>query len=256
MSHADWSGERDDSVAGTDESGDIEPINDAGCHIRKLNERSEKRAAIYAQTRLIESYINGDLYVGLRCVSGDFRNYGFVFQPEHIGRGQRRRGDLSSECGRETWMHDCGNEPFMFTQNVELMECPQESITSIVRTERFDDCSFGGGKPLFAFESIEWIDHVLERSEDWKVRIVTRRYAVSLGQSAGEEIKRAAKGANDCSDFSINNSREWLFCARYHCLPVQARIKICDDGLDIHMLPGICAPSEDWELGFAPIDTG
>lgn len=168
-----------------------ETFDDLHSHAREINERWQKRAAIYAKRRLIEHYVSGELYVGIRCVSGEFEQYGFVFQ----GSGLEER-NLATNDKRNARIDDGGDQPFMFSKNVEFMERPQKIVPSIVWAVRFDDSNFTRRKPLYAFEPVFGVDEIVTASKDREMRITARRYAVVSSQRCGEEIKRTSRLGN------------------------------------------------------------
>jgi hypothetical protein len=228
--------------------GRVESVDDLSCQARKINERYEKRAAIYAKRGLIEYYMNGEMYLGIRCISGEFKQFGFVFQRD--GFIER---DPAADYQGGAWVNDGGNKPFMLSENIELMECPKEIIPSVIWGVRFDDLNLSSRKPLFAFETIFWVDKVIDTTKNGKVRVSTGSYAVVSSQCCGEKIKRTPIGSDNCADFGINDSWQRFLSACSHDFFAGLRIRIGDNSLNASF-PFTGARGESWELGVAPID--
>jgi hypothetical protein len=146
------------------------------------------------------------------------------------------------------------NEPFVLAQDVELMQSPQTRVPSLVRSQRFDCRSLALGKPLFAFDTLQGIDHVLFRPEDWKVRLMTRFYAVACGESGNEEIERAASGIDDRTRFGTDERINAENLASYQQLVSGIRIWLHDEFVWARPLPGRETLLQYWDLGYGPID--
>ncbi len=231
----------------------IKVSDDVSDEALERNERFKKRMAIYSQTEFVESYRDGDLGVGLRCVSGEFEQYGFVFEALRLVHSCDFLVS-STEYHYDTWFRNEFDQPFVLTQNVQLMEGPEEVITTRVGVHRFDDSAFPSGEPLFAFYPVHWIKEVVLGAENGEVRIVTRRHAVALGQGRGKQVKCAPEGADNRTGLGIEDGRKWLFCMRHKGLLSRLRIEIYNRGINVLSPPGMEPPREDWELGFAPIN--
>src|SRR5580658_532303 len=188
-----------------------EPSDDLADQIRKSAERREKRFSIYAQTDLIKRYLDREMCLGLRCVSGEFKQYGFLLERAHLLQRPFGVFDAATEDAQDSRLDGGIDQPFVLSQNVQLMDRPQVVIASLVRVVRFDDFLLGEGKPLFVFEPVYWIDEVVQQPIDGKVRLVTRRYAVAKGQRRREQIEGAPERSDDGADLGVDNGRERLF---------------------------------------------
>lgn len=113
----------------------------------EITERYKKRLAIRSESEFIKHYVNGELRLGLACCRGEFDKCGFTFQALRLTDGNI--ASFRSHDKFNTWFDHDGNQPFMLSQNVELMEGPQRTVTSLVRLERFDYSNFALGQPPF-----------------------------------------------------------------------------------------------------------
>jgi hypothetical protein len=94
----------------------------------------------------------------------------------------------------------------------------------------------------------------LFRPEDWKVRFVTRFYAVSRGEGGGEEIKRAASGIDDRTSIADHERIDRALLMSYQDLVSGVRIWLDDKFVWAVPLPGKEALLQDWDLGYGPIN--
>jgi len=240
-----------------DSLGGIEQRDDIADKILQLNQRWKNGLAVHdTNADLIENYVGGKLCLGLRCVSGIDEQYGFVFQVVN-GNTTHSIGETNSFAHHEieAWMHCASNQPLVLAQNVELMEGPKKIIPSFVWVERFDDRNFSGGKPLFAFDPVKWIDHVLSAGEDGEMRIAARRYAVACSKRGTKKIKGTSERSYDGAEFGMEDRGQFLFRSRYGRDLAGWRILIYRHQLHIACLPDTKPAGEDWELGFAPLDS-
>lgn len=237
----------------TDEPSNIKAIDYPGCHMREVNERNKKRLSIYAQPDFIKDYLDGELYLGLRFVSGKFKQHGFVFQ---IAEVTDMELNASAKYGKAVDRKYCRDQSFMLSQNVELMEGPQQVVTSVVWPERFNDFDVGWREPLFVFYSIKRIDEVVEGSENGKVMLAIRYYASPQRESGTEQVQGTPKRPDDYSDLRMDDVGQRLFDAHYRELLIGLRIRVYRNYLEAIGLPRSDTTGENWELGFAPCDCG
>jgi hypothetical protein len=212
MRHADCARERDGSPA-VEAEGDsraghssvVEQLDDRLRKARELVERGNKRFS-YGDPLFIDRYREGACYLGLRRAFGDERQLGFVVAAYPAGRKSLDRNTSDPE---HCWGWLYSKQPTMFAHDVELMEGPQKFVPSAIWVQRFDDLSVGSGKPqpLFAFETFEWIDKVMERAKNREVGFGVIRHAVARIQCAGEDIKAAADRVDVSTDLPTWNAR-------------------------------------------------
>lgn len=233
-----------------DRTAQVDYIERRGAEFR---ERFENRFAVYDETRFIEHYLKVNVCFGLRCITGEFKQCGFVFQ--HLPRGEQhsRMVSLSHQYQTVRIGRD-GEQPFMLSDNVELMESPQEVIASIIRPERFKDSYVGNGKPMFRFDPVQWIGEVIEAGKDRKVRLSAGKLAIACGENASEQIKSWSKGIDDGADAGIDGGWQVALFAKYRDFLAGLRIRLCDRYTRIHLLPGCKHLPEQWEFGYAPVD--
>jgi hypothetical protein len=143
------------------------------------------------------------------------------------------------------------NEPFVLAQDVELVQRPQIRVASLVWLERFDRRSLAAGKPLFAFDTR---DHVLFGPKNWKVRLLTRFYAVSYCERSADEIKRAASGIDDRASIADHERIDRALLVSYQNFISGVRIRLHDKLVWAVPLPGKEALLQDWDLGYGSIN--
>jgi hypothetical protein len=204
------------------------------------------------EVNLVKDYFEGRCYLGFRCVSGEFKQYGFVFQSTE--------NRLAPEtAGRPGHAHVIGphaqsDEPFVLPLNIELMQRPQIVAPSFVWVDRFDDFDFGFGEPLFTFYPCEWIGEFLGGSKYRKVRVVAGRHAIALRERGGEKVQTASERINDGASFGMDHERKRQFLLRYRQGLAGISIGLLEGYLYARRLPGQEPMFQDWELGFAPIN--
>ena len=234
----------------------VESPDDLRDTLREVAQHARYWLFVDAQGGLIESYIRGQKGIAFRrregVTWGKPCQDGFVLQ--------------SSECSQETtspnhdvvrsdnWLGD--DKALMLSQNVELVQRVENRIASSIRLERFDRGDFNLGKPLFAFDACQGINHFLMGSEDWKVRRFTRFFAIATGESGGEQIESASDGVEDCPSLDIKTSVERLAWYRYDKFLRRVRIVLGDEFVLAFPVPSQESVLEGWDLGFGPIDSG
>lgn len=234
-----------------DGSGSIKQPDDIECCVTELIERWENRLAVDGEAGLIKQYRELKCCLGLRYSTGEFKQFGFVFQAcgskESYFRSLTKNGESTGFCRQL-------NQPFMLSQNVELMERPQKVITSIIRAERFEDSYVSREQPLFSFNPIFWINEVVEGSEDWKVHTFVRTFAIATGQRSSQQVKGATEGIDDRADTGIDRDWQFALFAKYRDFLSGLRIRLFDCYSDIEVHPVREHLTEGLDLGFAPVD--
>jgi hypothetical protein len=210
--------------------------------------------------RLIDEYIEGKKSIAFRNRNGSgfghSTQYGFVIAALD-GRACPRKPPGISEVHHSVNARLGTYQTLMLPYDVQVMEKPERFVPSFVRFERFDDRSLLISKPLFSFfviQPMERIDHIEFASEDWKVPIAIRDYAVALDQGSGEEIEGAWQRADDRPDPSIEAERERLFLVGYNQIITRLRISLTSQAVGATLLPFVEGILEQWDLGIGPID--
>jgi len=205
---------------------------------------------------LREAYLRGDIGIAWRRTEtgADWEapKRGFLLKVNRLAPNALESRKSRYPRGGNTGLHR--NEPLVLSQDIELVQGPQKRISSLVWPECFDRRLLALGKPLFAFNTLQGVDHVLLRSEDWKVRFLTRFYAVACGESGSEEIEGAADGIDDHAGVGANERINGAVLASYQQLVSGVRIWLYDEFVWARPLPGEEALLQDWDLGYGPID--
>jgi hypothetical protein len=263
MSNVDYGCERDGSPAlgvvgdapGAECSRSaIEQTDNLGHALDEFPQRVEHWCASEPQGRLIERYCRADIGIAWRRSEPRARRKsiqnGLLIFVSKNGLNAPAPSRHPRPLDREVDL----DKPLMLTKNIELMEGPQNVISSLVRIERFDRGSLPLGKPLFAFDTCQWIDEIVEGSVNWKMRVGTRMYAVACGQSRRKQIKSAPSRIDDGSHLGANNGINRALLAGYQNLVAGIRIILHDEFIWAAPLPGRESLLEDWDLGYGPID--
>lgn len=144
----------------------------------------------------------------------------------------------------------------MFTQNIKLMEGPQEVITSVIRAERFEDTYIARRKAFFIFYPAYGINEVVDAAEKWEVRLLAGTFAVSSCESGAQQIECRPKGIDDGAHASVDHGWQWELFAKYRDFLAGPTIEIPDFYARVRLLPSVKLFDEEWELGSSPLDSG
>src|SRR6516162_9962014 len=162
----------------------------------------------------VEGYLQAEMGKGVRQRERPIRNrpqYGFIIKALHPGHSGKHKRPLSasgvSEFQMKSRINAGADEPFVLATDVEIVEGPDGIIPSFVRLERFDDRLFTLGKPFFAFNALQRINHMLIGGEDRKMRIFARLHAIACGQGGSEQVERTSQRVDDCTNPSVE--RAW-----------------------------------------------
>lgn len=208
---------------------------------------------------LVDRYLRNDVSFCF-CPLRNQAQYGFIVYADKVGDRSKPadlHSSVSGHCGdlKSSGPNRNLDQSFMFAQDVEAMEGPQNRIASFIRFQLFDESALGSGQPLYKFYSLvsSRREHVLGDG-DGEINIFGVRYAVAVGQRRREDVETAAKDVNIDSSFDAERERQWFFCERYKNIVRNVRIRITNSGFDMCIEPGLCALMEGWELGFGPIN--
>jgi hypothetical protein len=239
----------------------IEHTDDIERRGAEFVERYNNRLAVDGKAFFIKHYINIKACLGLRFVSGEFKQFGFVFQA--LPSGEKGFDWFVRDNSCHNWLGVYNDQPFMLSRNVELMEGPQRVVPSIVRAERFEDIEvvyrqpslrFARGQPCFSFYSMQGISEFIEAAEKREVCIRAGRHAIAISQGSGKEIKRTSEGIDDGTDAGIDDGWQWRLFTKYSNFLSGLRINLYKLYPNIRVSPSVKPINEEWQLGFAPVD--
>ena len=204
---------------------------------------------------LPQRYERGEKCIALRRVedfaAGQTEQDGLIFQAfDRLGSTDVH---MSPHHQKTLNVGARGQQPLVLAEDIQSVKGPKGVIPSLVRVERFDRGSFALGKPLFAFDALQWVDHGVEGIKDWKVRTVARFYAIACCQGSGEKIKTATERIDDGPDLGIERERKRLIVG-YRNILSSIRITLLDNGIGVTTLPFDEALLQQWDLGYGPID--
>ena len=210
----------------------------------------------------VEGYLHGEIGMAVRQREREIGNrpqYGFIIEALSARHSGHHKRTLSaggvSELKTESGVNTGADKPFVLAMDVKMVEGPDGIISSSVRLERFDDRAFTLGKPLFAFNAFQRINHVLIGGEDRKMRVFARLYAIACGQSGGEKIERTAQRVDDSASPSIERARQRIEVG-YSQLAVGIRIRLEPEFIRVIVDPSAGGLLEEWDLGYGPIGSG
>lgn len=178
---------------------DVEQADDFVGALNETAQHDKCWLIMEPQAGLVESYLSGNKGIAFRrseCAGVNPVKNGLVISSLHDvlhdGSRPRNHSDLN------LWLRD--DQPFMFSQNVQLMKKKEDFIASAVWLKRFDRGDFSGREPLFQFDAIESSTRVCRACggfEDGEMGVATRFYAVARRQRCCEQVKAAACGVDD-----------------------------------------------------------
>jgi hypothetical protein len=218
--------------------------------------------------RLVEHYERGDLCVAVRKAERDSpfgtksSQDGFVFQALNLAGAPEKhtifrptRVTAPKEEARS--IRPSRNQAFVFPQYVELVEGPNGVIPSLVWPERFDRDLIGPGKPLFAFDACQRIDHFLLGGKDRKVRVSVRILAVPAGECRSEQVQGGPDAIDDGANFGVHDRIEGSHQCGNKQLFSGLRIVLDVDVIKAFVggpVQEFCL--EDFDLGYGPVNGG
>ena len=129
------------------------------------------------------------------------------------------------------------------------------SVDSSIRFQRFDNCSFGQGKPLYEFSPL--IVSATKFSGafgDGEISFIRTSHAVAVSERCGENIKTTSNGVDISASFNIECEREWRFLDYYQRIIRRIRAVIFEDYIQIVFNEGIEPFFEGWEIGYGPVN--
>ena len=231
----------------------VEQLDDGRCEARPTIENGGYFLSV-RNGGFLDRYRKGVSNMGLRCPFPDQSQYGFVLSAQPSSLGVSRLDRHPGHPGKDEGGLDA-DQPTMLAQDVQFMEGPKFVVPTLIRFQRFDDVSFGLGKPLYEFSSlvVSPAEREFARSNR-KIRVFAVRVAVAICKGGGEEIEGTANGVDIDSHLNVERERERFFFNRYHQIVRGLRVRLFDLGAYIEMDPGAEAMLQRWELGYGPVN--
>lgn len=227
---------------------------------REFSEHGDYWCVNEPKARFVKRYLQGDLGIAFRRnearSSGETQQDGFVFvvAPDalHSGKEHRQR-NLS-------WPWSDFDKPFMFTQNVELMQGVQMPVTSAIWFQRFDRADFGLRQPLFAFDAflypMQIAVKVSRKLPNGKVGILARLHAIPTSERRRKQVERAPHRINDRPDLGVEDGIGITKAIDHQKFAGSLRIRLCDDRIWAFIDIGDGTLFKDWDLGYGPVESG
>jgi hypothetical protein len=231
----------------------VEQLNDISNPFRETWEKGIGWLIDEPKGRFIEPYLSGDVAIVLRL-------------REPTGGGETVQDGLMLHLPLETLksasfglqdearnLRPCGQKPFVFSPDIELMEGIKKRVPAFVRHERFDSGLFVLRKPRFAFNTLGAEERV-QGAVDWKVRFVARFYAISCGEDGRDQVEATSERIDDDTSFGVDEPIERPLWVRGQELIGRVCIRLYHQHVHAVLLPGSEALLEQWDLGHGPID--
>ena len=189
----------------------------------------------------------GDDFRSWGKIGGEYpKEYGFVLEAAPFG--------LSAQppaAERISTYHRINvDQPLMLSQGVEVMEGPQQFVPSLVRLECFDCSNLCSRKPLFAFDSLQWVYEIGKIPDDREVSISTRFYAVATGEACRKQIEAAANGINNSACLGAKSQIGRLCWNSYDQIIAGLRSVSSAISYGSFLLQSMNRWCMEWDLGF------
>ncbi len=205
----------------------------------------------------VKSYIGGELYFGLRRALPQAAEYGFIIGAVPFSPSGRDKIALDADtrnCDRGGMGLD-REQPLMLTFNVEIMEGPKGIVSSFVRLERFDEMSFGRGKPLYKFVPLVLPTRKdLGARDDGKIGLVWVRDVIAVGERRSEDVQAGSDAVDVGAHLDVERERKRLFFDRYNDIIRRLRIRVFNSHLNVVVDPTLEPLFEGWEVGYGPVN--
>jgi hypothetical protein len=159
-------------------------------------------------------------------------------------------GDAKAGC-----MENNLKQSVVFPLDVELMKDPKQIIPSLVRLQRFNECSWRLGEPIYKLMSL-----VVPRSEmtqalgNREPRIFGIDYVVPSRERNSQNIQATSERVEISPELNIKSEREQLIIANYQRIVSRWRWQLFDSHLHVSSEPRIDFGPESWEFGYGPIN--
>jgi hypothetical protein len=234
----------------------IEHFDDRADLAVKFSEHAGNKLAINGgKPRTLERYIKGNLNLVVRRTNPGGCDYGIIFQARPNGRKIQRGGGAFSGHNHDAGVQPHGDQPPVFSLDVQLMHGEQKIIPSFVWVEVFDRYSVLFGKPVYFFDSpVHRVNKFLRVPPDREINVSWREGAVSLGKRDSEQIKAASQTVNDKPDFDVDDWIERFNIREFNMRFPKFRVVFLDETVRAIVSPGVDSADELWDLGFGPVN--
>lgn len=204
-----------------------------------------------------DSYLQGKLNICFRSIDVDSRNYGVLIKSLPLGQKLQPLVDVPGSNKDRSRSDNWIKKPLVFPREVETVQGENKIIPSFVRLETFNSNLIGAGKPLYLFYSVvHWIRESGDVPPNWKVNTFGITYAVALGKSDSQDIKAASDAVNNDPNLGTNDKGNGLHIAKANELLAGVRISVKKEGIGVTCLPFSNSLSQNWEVGYGPINCG
>lgn len=230
------------------ESG-VEEVDDRIGKIRKINEGvAESLSRDWG--RLGKLYLDGKINIAVRHVGAGDRDDGVLFEAWPVG-GENEA--VFNGCPRYRGHSRHGlsdKKSSVFPRTVEIVQCEEKVVPSLVRLEIFDRRTICVGKPLYLFYSS--IGEGGSAIKDGEVNVFWLDSAIALGQGHGKKIKAASDAVEDGSYLGVESQWDGFHIAKANELLAGLRIEITDNRIWLVPSPSLVPFLKDWEVGYGP----
>lgn len=239
---------------------DVEQCDD---RIRKAREIVERfnGGKISNQSGLMDRYVQGDLEIICRPknIFLDSPQSCLVIrrnQPSVKIRYESVTGEIggSAECDGS---HSNAEKPPVFALDIKLMKNPETVVPSLIRLQRFKECSFSLREPIYKLFSFALpVDKKLLALGYRKVDVIRIGYVVPCTESTCDDIQTAAEGVQVSAEFNLKEKGERLSLLNYYEVMSSWKWRIFDSHIYVVGEPGFSISPECFEFGYGPIDAG
>ena len=143
----------------------------------------------------------------------------------------------------------------VFSLDIELMKKPKTIIPSVVRLQRFDECSFRLSEPIYKLMSLVVTPNEVGMTFSYgKPRIFRIEYLVPTRERDSQDVQATSESIEISPKLDVESGRERLLLEHYQMIVSGWRWQLFDNRLHVSGKPGIEVGPEDWEFGYGPIN--
>lgn len=236
----------------------VEQLDDRTRKAREIVQRSNDSLS-FGEQSFVERYISMKLNLGYWCSFGEFSDLGFICHANEARRVEDKH-TISNVPFSDSHFSRRGMEneqPAMLSLNVQVMQEDKAtvSIASTIRFQRFDNHSFGRGKPVYEFRPLVFSTNELGGAiDDGKIDFVRTGHAVAISEGGGEDVETASDCIDVSARFHIERERQRRFFDHYQRIIGGIRAAIFEDYIQITFDKGIEPFFEGWEIGYGPVN--
>jgi hypothetical protein len=206
----------------------------------------------YAERRFIDRYDSGRMNIGIIRFFGDETKSGLTIRANLPVNGDYVPFSQSEErC--DFWFDSQQSAVLPF--DIQVMQSPEVVIASVVRFERFEQCSFPYGQLFYEFTPLVFAGQKdFSVLGDRKINFVHPFYAVASSDRVGENIQGASKYVDIGSELNGKVPREGSALRRYNHVMGRIVFQLHDFGINVSVDPSLHSLVEGWKMGVGPID--